>query len=91
MVTVKYYANLRDVTGLKEDQIPIKHGTISDLIEILVSKYGEKLSNVLFDDGKLRSNVIILINGINIIFKNGIGEKIKNEDSVDIFPPVAGG
>ena len=91
MFTVKYYANLRDVTGLKEDKIDLKDTTVHNLINFLVSKYGQAFSGLMFDGDSLRNNIIILVNGINIIFKNGINETIKEGDTVDIFPPVAGG
>ncbi len=91
MFTVKYYANLRQVTGMKEDSIDSDEISVGQVVDLLSGKYGESFQSLMLENGKLRNNVIILINGNNIIFGKGIEEKIKSGDSVDIFPPVAGG
>ncbi len=91
MFTVKYYANLRQIAGMKEDSINSDEMTVGQVVDLLCEKYGESFQKLMLDDGKLRNNVIILINGNNVIFGKGIKEEIKSGDSVDIFPPVAGG
>ncbi len=90
MVKIIYYATLRNSLGLKEEIIDFA-GPVSKLLDILLSKYGDKLREKLFNDNALISNVIILKNGINIKFIAGLNTEISNEDELDIFPPVAGG
>ncbi|EQD33144.1 MoaD, archaeal [mine drainage metagenome] len=91
MITVKYYANLRQITGINQDSLDYEESTLGCLIDDLDRKYGEPFSRLMTEGGKLRQNVIILLNGLNVIFGKGLDEKIKSGDSVDIFPPVAGG
>ncbi|MGC8505489.1 MAG: ubiquitin-like small modifier protein 1 [Thermoplasmata archaeon] len=91
MTRVKYYANLRLITGKTDDEIDANGKTVEEIIQTLSSRYGESFNKLMFSDGSLRGNVIILINGQNIIFKNGVKEKLGNDDLLDIFPPVAGG
>jgi molybdopterin synthase sulfur carrier subunit len=91
MTRVKYYANLRLITGKIDDEIDANGKSVEEIIGMLSSKYGDSFNKLMFSDGKLRGNVIILINGQNIIFKNGVKEKLEENDLLDIFPPVAGG
>ena len=91
MTKIKYYANLRLITGKIDDEIEADGKTVEDIIQMLSSKYGDSFNKLMFSDGSLRGNVIILINGQNIIFKNGVKEKLGKGDLLDIFPPVAGG
>lgn len=89
LILVRYYANLRDVTGKKEEYISAD--SIYSVLEILKSEYGDKFTKMLYRDGNLIGNVIIMVNGKNIRFINGLNSKITSGDEVDIFPPVAGG
>jgi len=44
-----------------------------------------------YEDGKLRSDIVIMINGRNIYFLDGLNTKLKNGDEVLIMPIVVGG
>lgn len=89
-VLIRYYANLRGITGKKEEEVSDSE-YVSDLLEKLKKEYGDKFTSSLYRNGELIGNVIILVNGININFLEGLKTKLKNEDKIDIFPPVAGG
>ncbi|MEM0141362.1 MAG: MoaD/ThiS family protein [Thermoplasmatales archaeon] len=89
-VKVRYYANLRDITKCREE-IVAGVGNISSLLSTLTGKYGSEFKIKLFDVNSIRENVIILVNGKNIIFSSKLETKLNDEDEVDIFPPVAGG
>ncbi len=89
LILVRYYANLRDVTGKKEEHISADQ--IYLLLDKLKSEYGEKFTRTLYRNGDLIGNVLILINGKNIRYLNGLNSKLNPGDEVDIFPPVAGG
>jgi molybdopterin synthase sulfur carrier subunit len=91
MTRVKYYANLRLVTGKSEEVMNADGKTVDEIIKSISSTYGDGFAKLMFSNGSLRGNVIILINGQNIIFKNGVNEKLREDDLLDIFPPVAGG
>ncbi|MCL4341018.1 MAG: MoaD/ThiS family protein [Candidatus Thermoplasmatota archaeon] len=91
MITVKYYANLRQITGIKEDSMNYENATVGQVVDSLCDRYGEPFRKLMLEDGRLRGNVIILVNGLNVIFGKGLDENIRSGDSVDIFPPVAGG
>ncbi|MEM0156111.1 MAG: ubiquitin-like small modifier protein 1 [Thermoplasmataceae archaeon] len=91
MTKVKYYANLRQITGKNDDEMDAGGKTVEEILQVLSSKYGDNFKRLMFSDGNMRGNVIILVNGQNIIFRNGIKERLRSDDLLDIFPPVAGG
>ncbi|PYB68219.1 MoaD family protein [Thermoplasma sp. Kam2015] len=90
MVTVRYYATLRPVTKKKEETID-GVDTVSDLLEKLNEEYGEDFRKQMYDGQSLFKNVIILVNGENITTIKGLDTEIKDDDRIDLFPPVAGG
>ena len=53
--------------------------------------FGAQLFNLLVDKGNLREDVVILINGKNILLSGGIDTPLSSGDDVAIFPPVSGG
>lgn len=81
---VRFYSTLREKVGksveINKDQVDIK-----SLIELLGIK------DYIVDNNNLVIGTMILVNGKNILHINGLGTIVKNNDSVDFFPPAAGG
>lgn len=86
---VSFHATIRDAAGTSDIQIHAR--TLGELIESLGSRFGRKLKDMLIQDGKLRDDVVILVNGQNISHHKGLNTDLKDEDEVAIFPPVSGG
>jgi len=86
---VKYFATLRKITGVQEENIQAKN--IRELLEIIIKKYGKEFQNSLYDSNGFKKGVIILKNGKNIIYLNDLETELSSDDIVSIFPPVAGG
>lgn len=88
---VKFFANLRNVTKVKEVEVE-EAGNIELLLNKLVEMYGDQFRNAIFDDdGKLRKFFKILHNGRDIDFEQGLKTKLEREDVVAVFPPAGGG
>lgn len=67
-------------------------GTLMNLIGNASKILGSNFINEVFDveNGKVRSDIIVMINGRNIKdLKEEI--RIKDNDVIAIFPPIAGG
>ncbi|OSS41365.1 hypothetical protein DESAMIL20_918 [Desulfurella amilsii] len=81
---IRFYSTLREKVGksveINKDQVDIK-----SLIELLGIK------DYIVDNNNLVIGTMILVNGKNILHINGLGTIVKNNDSVDFFPPAAGG
>ena len=90
-VKLKLFATLRKNYGVKELDVECD-GTIFNLIENASKILGKSFFDDIYDknQGKVRDNIIFMINGRNI---KDLGEKIKltDNDVVAIFPPIAGG
>jgi molybdopterin synthase sulfur carrier subunit len=86
---VKFFANLRDITKVKE--IEVEAQNVEVLLNKLVEMYGDPFREAIFDDGKIKKFFKILHNGRDIDFEQGLKTKLGSEDVVAIFPPVGGG
>ncbi len=89
-VTVKLFANFRAAAG--SNLVEIEGASdLGSLFEALAKKFGKKLSQQLYADGKeLRDSVKVLVNG-EVAEAREPGTPLKDGDQVTIFPPVSGG
>lgn len=93
-INVRVFATFRDLLGLKELELevgPEENLKLIDLLERLFQKFGEKFRNKMLENGNIKPQVNIMINGRNIKFLDGLNSSLKDGDIVAIFPPVAGG
>jgi len=87
---IKYFAYIRDYTNSKE--IDYKHcKTVRKLLLELCEMHGKKFSDKIFNDEELSDEVIILVNGRNIVHLDGLDTHLDKNDEICIFPVVAGG
>ena len=89
-VKVRLFATLRKKYGVKELTVKCD-GTLRGAIENASKIIGEGFLREIYDEnrGKVKENMIIMINGRNIKDLKEI--KIKDGDIIAIFPPLAGG
>jgi molybdopterin synthase sulfur carrier subunit len=87
-----YFATMREITGRSKQQWNSNSETIGDLLRDLSAMYGQDFRRwVLKDDGSLAQMCIILVNGHDIRELDGLMTRLRPEDSISFFPPVAGG
>jgi len=89
-VKVRLFATLRKKYGVKELTVKCD-GTLRGAIENASKIIGGGFLREIYDEnqGKVKENMIIMINGRNIRDLKEI--KIKDGDIIAIFPPLAGG
>jgi len=89
-VKVRLFATLRKKYGVRELTVKCD-GTLRGAIENASKIIGEGFLKEIYDEnqGKVKENMIIMINGRNIRDLKEI--KIKDDDIIAIFPPLAGG
>ena len=79
-VTVRYYASFKQIAGLASERYLLEpHSTIKDLLNVVFSKHDKLISYahvLLF----ARNNLYCEHDAI-----------LRDEDIVDLMPPVAGG
>ena len=90
IVTVRGYADLRQVIGDQEVVLP-EQATVQHLLDLLIADH-PLVWTALFDQaGALLPAVNILKNGRNILFQDGLSTRLEEGDLIAVFPPVAGG
>jgi len=66
--------------------------TLGDVIFQFMSEYGKKIrKNFIDSQGNLETHVVILVNGRNYLFLDGLKTKLKDGDQILISPPLIGG
>lgn len=89
MTTVRYFGPFRDLTKLKEEEVP-GGNTVRGLLEVLEERYGDAFSpaeNPVPVSGRL----ILLVNGRHIQHLDGLDTSLENDDILSVFPLIGGG
>ena len=93
-MTVKFFAYLREsrFAGCKELTCPAP-ATVAALGETLSRQFGPAFRGEFFapDGSGLGERIIVLVNGRRVEFLSGMDTPLKESDTVQIFPVVAGG
>jgi molybdopterin synthase sulfur carrier subunit len=86
---VSFHATIREVAGVPGTDV--EADDIPSLLLALRDKFGDKLYRLIAEEGRLRDDVVVLVNGQNIEHSGDAGSKLTPDDEVAIFPPVSGG
>lgn len=89
-MTVKYFGDIRPLTGVKEEVWPVSHRDVRSLLNALGEKH-YALRTRLFEGDQLSSTIIILVNGRSVDFLEGAETLLQPDDIVDVFPVEGGG
>jgi molybdopterin synthase sulfur carrier subunit len=90
-VIIKFYAQLREFLKKSKIEIELEEGTnILQLMESLCKIYDlrEKIFN---KKNELNKQIMILKNGRQIEFLEGVKTKLLDGDEIALFPPIMGG
>ena len=96
-VKLKLLLIFTDIIGKKE--IEYEASTVKEVIDKFLAEYKEnfeekeKISEQIFNEetGYFKDWMLILINGRNIKFLDGLETKLKDKDVIVLSPPMAGG
>lgn len=85
---LKFFATYREAVGDKTVDREVEEGTsVGDVLADLEAEYGIDL----LEDGDVRPQINVLRNGRDITHQAGIDTVLQSDDTLSIFPPVAGG
>lgn len=92
-ITVHFYSIFREMAGGKSFMVEVPdNATVKDLIEAIKEQVNEEVYEKIYKFMEGRGpKTLIMVNGRNIKFLNGLDTKISEKDKIDIFPPGAGG
>jgi molybdopterin synthase sulfur carrier subunit len=88
---VKYFATVRTYTGENERRVDDPPATLGPLLEALAARYGRPFRRAVFAHDELNPEIIILVNGRNVVYTGRLEAPLAEDDEVSIFPMVAGG
>ena len=88
---VKYFATIRTYTGENARQVDDPPATLGPLLETLAGRYGTSFRRAVFAGDELDPEIIILVNGRNVVYSGRLQAPLAEDDEVSIFPMVAGG
>ena len=90
-VKVRAFAFIREKLGWREKDLIFNGKTIEDLLKNLKTMNGETLFDLMVEKGEIKPNFLVLLNGKEISYLKGLKTKLRDEDTVFIFPPAGGG
>ena len=90
-MTVKYFATIRTYTGETERRLDDAPADLRELLTALAARYGASFRRAVFSEAGLGAAIIILVNGRNVLYLQGLDTPLRADDEVSIFPMVAGG
>ncbi len=73
------------------DQVEVEGNSIQEAFINLCKEYKELEQNLYDENGNIRSFINIYLNDQDIRYSDGLSSKIKNGDTIQIVPAVAGG
>lgn len=93
MMQINFYATLRPIVGAKTVDIALEEGaTVQQLINTVVEHYPPLREQLLDEAGNLHRHVHVFINGRDAPYlADAFKTPLSVDDTIDIFPAVAGG
>jgi sulfur-carrier protein len=89
MATIKLFADFRKLLGATSLQIDAP--TVRAALEQLVARAPELRAAVLADPDTLNEGIILLKDGHNVVFLQGLDTPLEPDTEISLFPPSAGG
>jgi len=92
-VNVNFYATLRQISGGKTVDLPLRAGaTVRELLDAVLERFPEMRDYLLDEHGNLYGHVHLFINGRDAPYlDHALETKLTEKDSIDLFPAVGGG
>lgn len=92
VIKIKFFASLREIVG--EEEISMEKDDLKDVGDVLkkISLSSNKIQKRFYDDGStLNKNLIVLKDGRNINYLDGLNTSVEEDDTIAVFPVIAGG
>ena len=91
-ITVKFIGALRHASGENTRVLDCEECTVKELIDRISGSSSDlKRSLIGGEDGNVRPNSLVLVNGREISVLNGLDTVLKDDDEVVFIPVVHGG
>ncbi|WP_336325368.1 ubiquitin-like small modifier protein 1 [Halovenus sp. HT40] len=89
-IELRFFANFREAVGQKEIGWAVDDGaTVGSVLHDVEAEYPEV--DIFDEDGEVREFLSIMKNGRDITYIEGPDTPLDDDDTISVFPPVAGG
>ena len=88
---IRFFATIRECTGETEIRWDEPTATLGELLRALSARYGPAFRRWVLENDDLGKMVLVVINGHDSRHQGGINARLRPDDSVAIFPAIAGG
>lgn len=93
-IRIRFLSTMRNIVAPNETIIEVQaEATVGDLLGLIATMYGETMAAHLFQQDRktMRSDILILINDVDIEVLDGIGPRLSEGDEVTLMPVAHGG
>jgi molybdopterin synthase sulfur carrier subunit len=89
-ITVRMYTILKEQVGC--GKVDLEGSNVAEVLDKMKEMFGERFMRTLYEEnGKVKGYYILLLNGKVVDHKKLKTYKLKDGDTLHIFPPIAGG
>ena len=88
---VKYFADVRTLSGRLEQEWSRPAPTLRELVLGLAEQHGAAFADRVMPGGRLSATIIVLVNGQSVVHLDRLDTPLEPEDTVAFFPMIAGG
>ena len=89
-IELRFFATFREAVGSKTISREYDAATVGDVLVALESEFEGSAGQIL-EDEEVQPQVNVLLNGRDVVHEQGIDTPVGPDDTLSIFPPVAGG
>ena len=90
-MVIRFFASIRNITGVKEIEWGQPTLTLGRLLHLLSERYGPEFQRWVLDGESLGNSVMVVINGDDVRHQAGLETRLAATDVVSILPIMAGG
>ncbi len=88
---VRFFAAIRECAGVSEIRWEEPVATLGELLRALSARYGPAFRRWVLEEDDLGQSVLVVLNGHDARHHGGIDAALHPEDTIAIFPTIAGG
>jgi len=93
-VRLRFLSTMKELVGKNDTSLQVDaQATVEDLLKIVLRKYDNSMTSLLFEEDKksVRNDILILINDVDINILDGLKTLLSEDDEVALIPIAHGG
>jgi len=91
-VIFKSFGPIRRLLGTQVIELEVSEGSsVFQVVETIVDMGGQPLRNLVFDNGEISGNLIVILNKKDISTIGGVDIPVNEGDEITVLPHVQGG